>query len=270
MTADARGAPRYPGPPSYPMPPRWGLSRPVVPLQRSGRRWAVPVDTPPDEQMRALAAVAVPLLGLTAVVLLVTAGAEAWRYALLLGSRTDAVPAGPLRASDALVVTGGVVSLLAAALAGAVTLGWLVHAHAAAARAAATTPARPVWQLVLGVLVPGLNLVVPGAVLAELEHTVLRQDPDRRPRPSSLVIGWWVIWATGLLLSGTAILWNLRDGIQARADGVLLHMATDLVAAVVAIATIVVVRRLTRLLSPAQLAGTSRMIVVRVPGGTRS
>ena len=73
--------------------------------------------------MRTLAAVAVPLLGLTAMLALVTAGAEAWRYALLLASRTDAVPAGPLHASDALVVTGGVVSLLSAALAGAVTLG---------------------------------------------------------------------------------------------------------------------------------------------------
>jgi hypothetical protein len=223
-----------------------------------------------DEQMRALAAVAVPLLGLTAMLVLVTAGAEVWRYALLLGSRTDAVSAAPLHVSDTLVVTGGVVSLLAAALAGAVTLGWLVHATAAAAAAAAVRPARPTWQLVAGALVPGLNLVVPGVALAELEHTALGQDPARRPRPSRLVIGWWTIWATGLLLSGTAVLWNLRDGAQARADGVLLHVATDLVAGAVAITTIVVVLRLTRLLSPAQLAAARRMVVVRVPGGIRS
>jgi hypothetical protein len=227
------------------------------------------VATPPDEQMRTLAAVAVPLLGLTAMLALVTAGAEAWRYALLLASRSDAVPAGPLRASDVLVVTGGVVSLLAAALAGAVTLGWLVHAHAAAGRAAAVTPARRGWQLVVGALVPGLNLVVPGAALAELEHTTLGQHPDHRPRPSPLVIGWWVIWVIGLVLAGTAVLWNLRVGVQARADGVLLHVATDLVAAAVAITTIVVVRRLTRLLSPVTLTRARRMVVVRVPGGTR-
>lgn len=220
--------------------------------------------------MRALAALAVPLLGLTAMLVLVTAGAEAWRYALLLDSRTDAVPAGPLHASDVLVVTGGVVSLLSSTLAGAVTLGWLVHANAAAAQAAAVTPARPGWQLVVGVLVPGMNLVVPGAVLAEIEHAALAQDPNCRPHPSRLVIGWWVIWAVGLVLAGTAILWNLRSGVQARADGVLLHVATDLVAGVVAITTIVVVRRLTRLLSPAKLAGTRRMVVMRVPGGTRS
>jgi hypothetical protein len=51
---------------------------------------------------------------------------------------------------------------------------------------------------------------------------------------------------------------------------VLLHVATDLVAGVVAITTIVLVRRLTRLLSPAKLAGARRMVVMRVPGGTRS
>ncbi|MGH3771817.1 MAG: DUF4328 domain-containing protein [Pseudonocardiaceae bacterium] len=219
--------------------------------------------------MRALAAVAVPLLGLTAVLVLVTAGAEAWRYALLLASRTDAVPAGPLHASDTLVVTGGVVSLLCSVLAGAVTVGWLVHATAAAAQAAAVTPARPGWRLVLGVLVPGLNLVVPGAALAEVEHAALGQDPHRRPHPSRLVMGWWVIWSAGLVLAGAATLWNLRSGVQDRADGVLLHVATDLVAGAVAIMTIVVVRRLTRLLSPVQLAGSRRMVVVRVPGGTR-
>jgi hypothetical protein len=226
------------------------------------------VATRADEQMRALAAVASPLLGFTAMLVLVTAGAEAWRYTLLLESRSDAVPAGPLHASDVLVVTGGVVSLLSAALAGAVTLGWLVHAYTAAAQAAAVTPARPRWQLVVGALVPGLNLVVPGAVLAELEHTTLGQDPDRRPHPSRLVIGWWVIWVTGLVLSGTAMLWHLRGGVQARADGVLLHIATDLVAGAVAITTIVVVRRLTRLLSPGTLTRARRMVVVRVPGGT--
>ncbi len=258
---------RYTGPPSYPTPPRWGF--PQLSFARLGRRSPAPVAAP-AEQMRALAAAAVPLLGLTALLVLATAGAEAWRYALLLDSRTDAVPAGPLHTSDALVITGGVISLLAGALSGAVTVGWLVRACAAAARAAAVTPARPTWQLVAGVLLPGVNLLVPGAVLAELEHAALGRDPSRRPRPSRLVVGWWAVWATGLVLAGTTMLWNLRDEVQARADGVLLHVATDLVAGAVAITTIVVVRRLTRLLSPATPAGVRRMVVVRVPGGTRS
>jgi hypothetical protein len=225
------------------------------------------MSAPADEQMRGLASMAVPLLALTAILVVVTGGAEAWRYSLLLDSRFDAVPAGPLRASDALVVIGGVVSVLSSVLAGAVTLGWLVHASTAAAKAAAVTPARPGWQLVVGVLIPGLNLVVPGAVLAELEHAALGQDPSRRPRPSRLIIGWWVVWAIGLVLAGITLLWNLRAGVQARADGVLLHVATDLVAGIVAVTTIVVVKRLTRLLSPAQFANARRLVVVRVPGG---
>jgi hypothetical protein len=73
------------------------------------------------------------------------------------------------------------------------------------------------------------------------------------------------LWSIGVVLSATTLLWNLRDGAQARADGVLLHVVTDLIAGVVAVTTIVVVRQLTRLLSPAKLAGARRLVVVRVP-----
>ena len=130
--------------------------------------------------MRGLAAVAVPLLGLTALLVVVTGGAEAWRYSLLLESRFDAVPAGPLHTSDALVVTGGVVSLLSSVLAGAVTLGWLVHASTTAAQAAAVTRARPSWQLVAGVLVPGLA--------TRLQRPFPVKQPDQRAFGSSVCI----------------------------------------------------------------------------------
>ncbi len=255
--------PGYTGPPSYPMPPRWGFSR--LGWRSSATEIASAVSS--VERMRGLAAAAVPLLGLTAILMVATAGAETWRYTLLLDSRTDAVPAGPLHASDALVITGGVISLLAGILAGAVTVGWLIRACAVAAQTARITPARRPWQLVAGVLVPGMNLLVPGAVLAELEHAALGRDSGRRPRPSRLVIGWWAVWVAGLVLVASTMLWSLRDGVQARADGVLLHAATDLVAGIVAIVTIVVVRRLTRLLTPAKLIGAPRMVVVRIPGG---
>lgn len=252
--------PPYTGPPSYPAPPRWGF--PLL-----GWRRPMPLSTPAvsaAERMRALAATAVPLLWLCAGLTVGTAVAEGWRYALLLDSRTDAVPATSLNVSDAMVVTGGVVSLFATALAGAITLGWLVRACAAAAESAGVRPPRPAWQLVAGVLVPGVNLLLPGAVLAELEHTALHRDPGRRPRPSPLVAGWWVIWATGLGLGAITLLWTLRTGVQAHADGVLLHLVTDLVAGVVAVVTIVVMQRLTQLLSPAYRWGARRMVVVRV------
>jgi hypothetical protein len=50
---------------------------------------------------------------------------------------------------------------------------------------------------------------------------------------------------------------------------VLLHIATDLVAGAVAITTILVVKRMTWLLSPVALAGSRRMVVMKVSGGIR-
>ncbi|MGQ0778825.1 MAG: DUF4328 domain-containing protein [Pseudonocardiales bacterium] len=253
----------YTGPPAYPSPPSWGF--PLV-------TWQPPPQTAPRvsdvARMRSLAALAVPLLCLTAALALGTAGAEAWRYKLLLDSRTDAVPAWPLQVSDTMVVTGGMTALLAAALAGAVALGWLVHACAAAAQAAGVAPPRSARQVVAGVLVPGVNLVLPGAVLAELEHAALGRDPDRRPHPTALVTWWWAAWATGLVLATVTLLWGLRDGVQAQADGVLLHLATDVVAGVVAITTVIVIRRLTRLLSPVTARRGRRMVVIRVVSGS--
>jgi hypothetical protein len=46
------------------------------------------------------------------------------------------------------------------------------------------------------------------------------------------------------------LLWSLRTGVQAKADGVVLHALLDLLAAVTAGVTAVLVTRLTRLLGP--------------------
>ena len=46
------------------------------------------------------------------------------------------------------------------------------------------------------------------------------------------------------------LVWGLRTGVQARADGVLLHGVLDLVAAVTAGLTALLISRLTRLLAP--------------------
>lgn len=249
----------YSGPPAYRDVPRWGLPRVIW------RRARQLESMPPGHvgRMRALAGSAGPLLWLAATVALLTAAAEGWRYAILLASRTDAVPAGPLRVSDALVVTGGVMSLLAGALAAFVVLAWLIRGYAAAAEAAGVAPARPPWQLVAGVLVPGLNLLLPVAVLAEMEHAALGGDPARRPRPYRLIVSWWVVWAAGLLLAAVAMLWRLRDTVQAQADGVLLTAATDVLAAGAAVLTAIVVGRLTALLAPGRRR-SRRMVVVGV------
>ena len=88
--------------------------------------------------------------------------------------------------------------------------------------------------IVLGWLVPGLNLAVPGSVLAEIEHAALDRPADRRPRPSRLLRVWWVLWVAGVLLAAVVLAWSLRTGVQARADGVVLHAVLDLLAAATA------------------------------------
>jgi hypothetical protein len=106
-------------------------------------------------------------------------------------------------------------------------------------------------DVVLGWLVPGLNLGVPGAVLAEIEHTALGRPAAERPRPSRLVLGWWVLWAGGVVLAALVLVWSRRDGVQALADGVVLHAGLDVLAAITAGWTAVLITRLTRLLGPA-------------------
>jgi hypothetical protein len=219
------------------------------------------------QRARSLAGTAAPLLWLTGAVSLLTAAAELWRYRLLLASRGDALPAGSLRVSDALVVTGGVVSVLACGVAGLVTVTWVVRAYAAAAELAGVAPSRPARHLLAGWLVPGLNLVVAGSSLAEIEHAVLGRPPGRRPRPSPLVLAWWAAWALGVLLAGVTLLWSRLEGTQALADGVLLHAAVDVLAAVTAVLTALVIRSLTGLLQPVPPGRARRMVVVRLGAG---
>ncbi len=259
-----RPSPRRPygGPPAYPMVPRWGFPR-------LGWRRPVGLTTSAPaaaERVRVLAGSLVPVLWLVTALAVTAAAAEAWRYSLLLDSRFDAVPAAPLRASDALVVTAGWLGLIAGVLAVLLGVMWLVRAGDAAAEAAGVRPSRPRWAVVAGTLLPGVNLLVPGAVLAEIEHAALGRDPARRPRPSRLVTWWWVVWAAGLLAAACTVLWGGLDSVQARADGVLLHAVTDLLAAATAVLTGAVVRRMTALLSPTDPLRARRRLVVRVPG----
>ncbi|HEY0640909.1 MAG TPA: DUF4328 domain-containing protein [Pseudonocardiaceae bacterium] len=255
-----RRTPRYTGPPSYPVPPRWGF--PLVTWRRSTSIEPVPATA--RQRARSLAGTAQPLLWLAAGTSLLGAAAEVWRYLLLLDSRADALPAGRLRLSDALVTTGGVVSLAACALAGLVTLLWVLRAVPASAELAAARPARSTRELLLGWLVPGLNLFVPGSTLAEIEHAVLRRPAGERPRPSALLRAWWTAWVAGCLLVVLTLLWSLRGSTQAQADGVLLHALTDLVAATTAVLTVLVVRTLTGLMQPARPGRSRRMVVVKV------
>lgn len=250
--------PRYAGPPRYRLLPRWGF--PLGP-------WAPPPEPArgdPLLQARSLVGTLVPLLWATAAVALLAAGAEVWRYVLLLASREGALSAEAVAASDALVASAGTVAPILTAVVGVLLVLWTVRAAKAAADRAGVRPSRSTSAIVLGWLVPGVNLSVPGSVLAEIEHGALGLPADRRPRPSRLLLLWWALWAVSVVLAAVVLLWSLREGVQARADGVVLHAALDLLAAVTAGVTARLVLRLTRLLAPA--APHRREVLLRVAG----
>jgi hypothetical protein len=254
---------RYVGPPSYPVPPRWGF--PLL-------AWRWPTSVVGDgamssssiDQVRGLARSAVNALVLVAVTALWAAGSEIWRYVLLMQSRFGALSGTTVSVSDAMVVSSSVVAFVAMALGLLLTLLWLRRARVAAAETAGYGPSRSDRQVWIGLLVPGMNLVVPGSVAAELEHAAQRQPVGARPNPSRLLRIWWGLWAfTGLVFAFT-VAWSFRDSVQAMADGVLLHAFSDLLAASVAITTALVVRRITTLLLPIDPAAVRFMRVVGV------
>ena len=55
--------------------------------------------------------------------------------------------------------------------------------------------------------------MVPGSVLAEIEHGALTVLVDRRPWPSRLLL-WWGLWAAGVLLSAFTAGVVRRTGVR--------------------------------------------------------
>lgn len=253
---------RYRGPPRYRHVPRWGL--PVGPW-----RSASPGDDAPTpvQLARALTWQLVPVLRVAAAMSVIAAVAEVWRYVLLLISRSDALSPTAVAWSDSLVWFGGWASLAAVLASGYLIIAWTVQALRAAGLRSGTSPSRSDRAVVLGWVVPGVNLAVPGAVLAEIEHSALDLPPTDRPRPSRELAVWWALWGGCVVLGTVTALWALRDGTQALADGVVLHAWLDVLAAVTAVHTARVVRRLTDLLEPT-LGGPRELLVsVGSPAG---
>ncbi|MBW0104062.1 DUF4328 domain-containing protein [Pseudonocardia sp. KRD291] len=250
---------RYRGPPRYRQVPRWGL--PIGPWRPAGSG----PDAPTAVQLaRALAGQLVPVLWVAAAMSTIAAVAEVWRYVLLLISRTDALSPTVVAWSDSMVWFGGWASLAAVLASGYLIVMWTLHALRAAAQRSGTVPARSTRAVVLGWVMPGLNLAVPGAVLAEIEHSALVLPPGARPRPSRELRVWWALWGICVVLGAVTVLWSLRTGTQALADGVLLHAWLDVLAAATAVVTLRLVRRLTDLLEPT-LGGPREMLVSAVP-----
>ncbi|GEL26410.1 hypothetical protein PSU4_53640 [Pseudonocardia sulfidoxydans NBRC 16205] len=247
----------YTGPPSYRGVPRWGF--PALPFLR---------ETGPEPvadwvRARALAQTLVPALWATAAVALLAAGAEIWRYVLLVMSRSGALSAGVVSASDMLVAGAGWLVTILGLLTGLLVVGWSVRASRAAAERAGRVPSRSVREIVVGWIVPVVNLSVPGSVLAEIEHGALDRPADERPRLSRQLLVWWAVWAVGVVLAVTVFALSFRTGVQARADGVVLHALVDLVAAAVAVLTAERVAALSLLLGPVRAPVRETLVTVR-------
>jgi len=253
--------PPYRGAPGYRWIPRWGF--PAAPWRDPGGD----APEPPSAlyAARALAGTVVPLLWATAVVALIAAGAEAWRYVLLLQSRDEALAPAAVAASDALVAAAGVVAPVLAVVAGLATILWTLRASQAAAEWADVAPTRGPRAVVLGWVVPGWNLVVPGSVLAEIEHAVLERPADERPHPSPLLLAWWISWVVGGVLAVFAVIWLFLPGVQARADGVVLHAVVDLVATASAALLARFITHITKLLGPFRTTRRELLVSVAPP-----
>lgn len=255
----------YLGPPRYGSTPTWGF--PAL-----AWRWPKAVPGPLAEEpvtvdrVRGVAGHAAAMMWALACLCVCAAGGEIWRYVLLVRSRTGALSSGLVAASDALVSIAGVLAVAFGLIALVVTLWWLNLARHAAADLADQRLARPDWQVLVYLLVPGINLAMAGVVLAELEHQVLRRPADERPTPTKPVRIWWAAWAAAGVLCVVTVVWRFRDSVQARADGVVLSALTDLAAAAVAVLTALMIRRLATLLAPIDPTSVRYLRVLRVEG----
>jgi hypothetical protein len=203
---------------------------------------------------------------MVAISALLAAGGEVWRYVLLVLGRTQALSGDVVAVCDAVVNTGALLAAVTGLVALVLVLRWLLGIREVVATSTGVAPARADWQVLVGVLVPVLNLFVAGSVLTELEHAALAGPVTTRPRPSRLVLAWWLVWAASEVLAIATMLLALRGGVQAQADGVLWHAVTDLAATATAVLTVSVVGAVTGLVAPATVRGPHRMRVISVTG----
>lgn len=210
--------------PRYTQVPRWGL-----------------LDPPPAEtdsrltRTETAADLAPTLLACAAIVFALAAASEAFRYGLLLFNRVRLVDPLTLAVSDSLVWATELSAPLVALAAAAASVCRLVVVRRDVLAARGFADPRSPRALALGVLVPVVNLVMPGVFLTEIA------GDDRRTLVAIRI--WWAVWVTNGVLVVVGLLSRNRDGLQARADGVLLAAVTAAVAAGTALLTLHVIRR---------------------------
>jgi len=241
--------------------PRWGF--PAV-VWRPAPTGPDPAGPAPSPQLRRAA-----WLGwLTAAAALVAAGAELWRFLLMIDGRTKVLSATEVTTSDALVAASSLAVLAFAILTVAIAVTALIRTHRWAAVAAGRAPSRSAGAVAARLLVPGWNVYGAGQILVEID-TLLGPSDDSRPRAAGrrLVLLWWSSWVVNAVLVVVTLGRGLGGSLQAIADTVELHIAVDVSAAVVAGLGALVLRRFARLIDGPRLRPTRW--VVQAPAPTR-
>ncbi len=214
-----------PAAPRYTEIPRWGLrDAPSQPAPLPRRRLAVLTDR------------AARLVTAAAVLFLLSAAAEFGRYLILMQNRSRLIEPVVAYLSDWSVWFFSGLALVFALLGAIGLVGWLLDARRAAYARTGRRDPRGLWSLLLGCVVPVVNLVWPGIFLIELARE--REDP----RLLQAVRIWWAAWVVNAVMAVAALLWHLATTLQAQANGVIFTVYTDLVAAAVAVLSLWVMR----------------------------
>ncbi len=261
--ATPRSSLPYLGPPSYRGGhPRWSFP-PVV--------WKE-LPEPPVEQPRSPVPAlrrAAWLAVVTAVAAAGAAGAEIWRFVLMLRGRTEVLSGTAVLSSDVLVAAMGLAVVVAALATAVVAVPALIRAHRLAAHRAGRAPSRSPAAVAVRLLVPVWNVYGAGQIAVEIDRMLLSGLPaeERDQRTSRVTPLWWSAWVVSSVLVCVTLARGLGDSLQAIADTVELHIALDFVAVVVAVLTALMFRRFATLLAGRRnpLSGW----VVRPPAPTR-
>ena len=221
-------APAYPGPPAYrDGHPHWAF--PPVVWQEAEPAEHTPRRTDPSGALRMAAWFAASC----AVVSLIAAAAEGWRFNLMLEGRTKVLAGTTVRASDVFVAAAGAGALAVAIAALLVAAVALVRTHPVAALRLGATPSRSTSAVAARLLVPGWNLYGAGQIVTEIDRmlTAKHASPDRPVRAGVLTGCWWASWILSAVLVLMALARGLGGSLQAIADTVELHLVVDLAAA---------------------------------------